>query len=458
MNMTLEEVASALKSVGDLNGAEKAIVTDIRTDSRLVRPGDLFLCLCGKRMDGHNFAEQAAKKGALAVVSHNPMPDLQVPVLLVDDTLKALGRMARYWRLKKGKMVMAITGSVGKTTTKEMISFVLGTRFRVGKNHLNWNNQVGLPLSILKFSGEEDCWVLELGINNQTDMDELGEICVPDLAVIINIGPCHLEGLGSIAGVAMAKSRILDHLQGAGPVLASRDYPLLEKEIASRPDISPVWFSCRQAQADYKTNYLGGNRFQVQEYGQVFEIQTQLRGAHYCENISATWALARHLGIEPELIIRAINQFKPPEQRFSIEDLGKWTIIDDTYNANPLSMSKAMASAKGLAGTRPLFLILGDMAELGESEANAHLELGREITQLGCQGVFFHGRNTRNVFDGLGQELMNRFYSIADCSGFKAALDQIRPREGVLLFKGSRSAGMEEYVSCFKEWAGGVLE
>ncbi len=453
MKMTLEEISSALKSVGDLNGSEKIMPSSVQTDSRLVKPGDLFICLCGQKMDGHKFAGQAAQKGAAAIVSHHPMSESGVPVLLVEDTLRALGRLARHWRIKKGKMVMAVTGSAGKTTTKEMLSNVLGAGRLVGKNYKNWNNQIGLPLSILRFSGDEEFWVLELGINNPADMDELADIARPDLAVILNIGPCHLQGLDNIEGVAKSKAKILDHLQNSGKAVICRDYFLLENEVAARPHVYPVWFSCSGNPADYSVKHLASGHFNILEDGQSFTFRSMPGGEQYCENIGAVWAAARHSGMTPARIIPGLENFQFPEQRFSIKQRGSWTVIDDTYNANPLSMKRAIHSAKLLARERDLFLVLGDMKELGRAEVQAHLELGKEISKSGCKSVFFHGKNAGHVRDGLDNGLKSNFYEIRNRDHFESLMNRLGYKGGVLLFKGSRSLGMEKFIACFRESA-----
>jgi UDP-N-acetylmuramoyl-tripeptide--D-alanyl-D-alanine ligase len=452
MKMNLEEISQALKSVGDICGSEKLSVTGIQTDSRLVKPGDLFFCLCGEKMDGHNFADHAAKNGAVAVVSHQPMITSRTLVLLVEDTLKALGRLARYWRMKKGRQVITVTGSAGKTTTKEMLAGVLGTLHKVGKNYKNWNNQIGLPLSILKFSGEEDFWILELGINNPADMDQLGEIACPDQAVILNIGPCHLQGLGSLEGVAKSKSRILDHLQGDKRAYICRDYPLLEDEARKRPAISPVWFSCLGNEAQYKVEHSDSGYFRVREGEKITTFESMPGGALYCENIAAVWAVAGQQGMDPEKITLGLKKFISPAQRFAVKDMGAWTIIDDTYNANPLSMTRSLNSAREVAGNRKLFLVLGDMAELGHSEASAHRELGTEISRTGPAGVFFHGKNAHHVRSGLNGTMDKIFYAIKDPDHFRSVLSRLKHPGGVVLFKGSRSLCMERYLSCFTKW------
>lgn len=452
MRITLNEAASALKSVGDLNGSESVVVENIQTDSRLVRPGDLFFCISGQRMDGHNFAMQAADKGAAAIVSHKPMTEIKTPVMLVEDTIKALGRLGRYWRIKKGKKVVAVTGSAGKTTTKEMISEILGVRYLVGKNYKNWNNQLGLPLSILKLSGEEDYWVLELGINNPADMDELAWIACPDIAVILNVGPCHLQGLGSIEGVARSKSMLLDYLTGPGKAIVSLDYTYLVDEVASRENIVPVWFSCNRSEADYLVTYKGSDEFEIIDHDQSFSLSGAAGWSQYCENIAASWAVAREAELNQAEIIKGFQTFRSPEQRFSIFSHGSWTIIDDTYNANPLSMVNAINTARDMAKEKNLVLVLGDMAELGEDEKDVHKDLGITISRQGCNGILFQGQNAKSVLQGLDINHEHVFFEVDSEAQFKTALDSLGLSDGVILFKGSRSTGMEKYISFFKKW------
>jgi UDP-N-acetylmuramoyl-tripeptide--D-alanyl-D-alanine ligase len=452
MKMSLEEISFALKSSGNLCGSERTMLTSVQTDSRLVKAGDLFICLRGQKMDGHNFARQAAENGAQAIVSHQPMPGFSIPMLLVEDTLKALGRLGGYWRKKKGKRVIAITGSAGKTTTKEMLAEVLSLGLVVGKNYKNWNNQIGLPLSILKFSGAEDFWILELGINKPGDMDELGEIVRPDQAVILNIGPCHLQGLGSIEGVAKSKGKILDYLQGPKTAFLCSDYPLLAHEVNSRPLVRPIWFSCTGVQAHYNMEFLKSGHYRVRDGSLSITFDAVPGGEQYCENMAAVWAVARHSGLDPQLIIQGLGKFSPPEQRFSVQNFGPWIIIDDTYNANPLSMTRAINSARILAGRKNLLLVLGDMKELGHAEINAHQDLGRAISKAGSKGVFFNGENSEYVRSGLDNEARKYFHEIKNRDHFKSLLDSIDCPGGVFLFKGSRSLGMEKYIACFKEW------
>ncbi|MFW5730201.1 MAG: UDP-N-acetylmuramoyl-tripeptide--D-alanyl-D-alanine ligase [Desulfonatronovibrionaceae bacterium] len=450
MKMTLSQASLALKSVGDLQGLEDLQLTGVQTDSRLVKPGQLFFCISGEKFDGHSFARQAVENKAAAVVVHRPMQELQVPVLLVEDTVKALGRLACFWRKQMAGTVICITGSAGKTTTKEMLAQVLGMKFKTGKNFKNWNNQVGLPLSMLLLDGDEDFWVLELGINNPWDMQELAETALPDWAVLLNVGASHLQGLGSVQGVARAKAELLDHSAGVKQAFVNQDYVLLRQEVEKR-DIEPVWFSCIEDDSDCRVQFMGRDVFLVTEKDSTLQLNLEPGWFQYCENIAAVWCLARKAGMEASEIASALKQVSLPEQRFAIYRAGNWTIIDDTYNANPISMHKAIDSAKNMAQDGPLYLVLGDMAELGPEEAEAHAGLGRKISRTKCRAVFFRGKNA----DLIKQKVQNStdFYPVSGTKDFKYTLAGLESARGTVLFKGSRSSKMEELIPVFRDWA-----
>ena len=451
MNIGLGEAARAMQGTADLQGLENAPVNAVRTDSRQTGPGDLFFCLQGTRSDGHSFAGQAADRGALAIVAHRDLGSIQnTPVLAVDDTLKALGRLGRHWRLKAGPRVLGITGSAGKTTTKEILAEVLKTRFTVGKNHKNWNNQLGLPLSLLMQKGDEDFWIMELGINNTTDMDELGEILLPDAALILNVGPCHLEGLGDVSGVARAKARLLDYLRAEHRAFINLDYPDLKREAGARPDLNTTWFSSRDPEADCRVSHSRDNLFVLNLNEEEIPFHAPVQGAHFCENLAAIWAVALEYGMQPDEIQAGIEKSSLPEQRMCISRSGDWTIIDDSYNANPMSMQAALDTARSLASGGDLVLVLGDMAELGRDEARAHRDLGRSLCAGAFTALFYNGDNLEHVLSGMNGEGSRKAHKIKDVSSFLSAHDKLGCRHGVILFKGSRRAGMENFVQAFK--------
>jgi len=454
MHLTIEQIALAISSYGDFDGFEKVPITKVQTDSRLVQEGDLFVCIAGQRYDGHNFAQEAVKKGARAILAHTPLLDIEeVPVLLVEDTVKALGRLALYVRQRTRARVIGITGSAGKTTTKEFLFSVLSQKAKVGKNYKNWNNQLGLPLSILKFDGQEDYWVLELGISKPEDMEELGSILRPDIVVITNIGPCHLEGLGSVSDVARYKTKILDYLENESWAILNKDYPPLVKEAQRRNQIKPYFFSCTDKRQRFWGEYRGceGGRghYEMGINGESYCLTLPWIGAHLTENISAVAVLAHLLGYSGSEIEQGLCQARLPEQRLCLWTKGEWTIIDDTYNANPLSMRAAISTAAELAKDKELVLVLGDMAELGEASEEEHRKLGEFIHSIGCRYVFFHGQNASFVKEGL-KGWSGEFYICHSPEDFFSFFKNLNLKQAVLLFKGSRSSKMEEYVKKVK--------
>jgi UDP-N-acetylmuramoyl-tripeptide--D-alanyl-D-alanine ligase len=451
MNMTLDAISRALTGTGLPEPLGSRLVTAVRTDSREVTPGDLFVCLKGERFDAHSFAAQVAQAGAVAIVASRPLEGISCPVLLVDDTLTALGRLARAWRNTTKAKVVAITGTAGKTTVKELLAQTLAATLSVAKNHKNFNNQVGLPLSMLAATGDEDVWVMEVGISKQGDMAELGQIIAPDLALVLNIGPAHLEGLGSIEGVARAKAALLSHVRPGGTGLCSMDYPELWAE-AQRVLPGVVGFSARDAFAKYYARFeetLPGGRglYELIVDGQAFWAELPACGAHFAENAAAVAGACHLLGLTADDIAAGLAQATLPGQRFCCSEVGGWRVVDDSYNANPLSMRRSLEAARLLAGGAPLVLVLGDMKELGAGAAEAHEELGALLADLAPAAVFFQGEFAAAVADGArGAGKALTITDISEPAAVLAHLNAWKGTRGVVLVKGSRSCRMELYA------------
>lgn len=458
MQLRLLEIVSAMGAIGDVTDAMDRDVLCVQTDSRLVRSGDLFFCIAGRNMDGHRFATEAAAKGACAIVAHTPLPEIasSVPVLLVRNTLDALGRLALYWRTKTQATVVGITGSAGKTTVKEMLAALLAREGCTAKNYKNWNNQLGLPLSMLACSGRERFWVMELGISRPGDMEDLGAILRPDHVVITNAGPCHLEGLGDVSGVAAAKATLLEYMQSQGTAVVSRDYSELVDQVDRRPG-RKVFFSTRDASSDCFAAYLGADeqgkgRFRLVMDGVDQTLSLPLHGQEMAENCIAVAAMARVLGLGPETIFKGLGAYAPVDQRFSVASHGTWTVIDDTYNANPLSMERAIERAGLLDPGTPLVMVLGEMRELGNYARKGHQDLGAWVGKSSCSLLFFAGEHADAVREGLGT-WAGRFISVASPEEFRG-YSHLLPPAGTILFKGSRSCRMERYLDMFLEGQG----
>lgn len=477
MQMSLNTVLQATKGRWlhpDLRASmENTEITHVATDSRQAKPGSLFVCLKGEKTDGHAHAAAAVAAGAVAVLAeHDPFDGelnakvLLTPVLLVENSLKALGHLAHAWRKIFGGKVVGITGTAGKTTAKEMLAHVLSGHAPTARNPMNLNTQEGMPLSMLACSGTESFWVMEAGISHAHDMDELAPILEPNLALILNVGAGHTEGLGN-RNVANCKARLLGSLAPHGQALVSADYPDLVRETRS---ICPTatYFSCTGKPMPYRASYAGANDAGLGVYrlwldGTAVDVESPLRGPYGAENSIAVAAAAHLLGLSLEEIVQGLRTVSLPQQRFARFDCGPWHVVDDSYNANPLSCARMLEAASelatdfgsGTATTVPLVCVLGEMLELGNLAEEEHENLGRHIAATKAQAVFWVGGHAEAVRRGLVQErFANAFVPLVSPQHFLQSWDENSlsslPGRGVVLFKGSRGNRLENYVTAFK--------
>jgi len=457
MRLTVSEVMAATQAVGDVRAHLASQVKLVTSDSREAKAGAMFCCLPGSRADGHEFAVKAADQGAVAVLAARQLPEIadRVAVLVVPEVLNAMGLLARFWRRRTRAVVAALSGSAGKTTAKELLSAIVMRLAPSIKNPGNYNNQLGLPLSILAAEEEHRVWVLELGISRPGDMEELGAICEPDLAVVHNIGPAHLEGLGDLEGVARAKAALFGFVRPGGVSLANSDYPELWAAAKSiREDVIPM--STKNHSAPFHCRFLGCDPngrglYHLILQGEGMDVVLPCRGEHLAENVLAAAAAANILGASAEQIAAGLSEAVLPSRRFDVSDLGDFTLIDDTYNANPLSMKAAIESSRKLAGERPLVLVLGEMGELGSEADLAHEELGLCIARGDCDVVFFKGDKASQVERGLKLGgFKGDFHPVETPDDFAGKFENMDVSEGTVLFKGSRSQRMEDFLDRFK--------
>ncbi len=463
MRLTLGLVAQALDCAVPPDFVD-AVVGEVRIDSRQVKTGDLFFCIPGENFDGHTFAPEVARAGALAIVaekskiSASSLPGADgapVPVLHVEATVPALGRLARFWRDKARARVVAITGSAGKTTVKEFLSSVLEQVGAVARNPMNLNNQIGLPLSMLAATGEDKYWVMEVGISLPGDMVELGKILRPDVALVLNVGPAHLSGLGD-RGVAYYKAQLLGFLTEGGTGIVSGDYPELVNE-ARRHYSDLILFTAQGREAPYSGGYLGQDqegmgRYRLRFGDKNFQVTAPLLGAVGAENVTAVATVAHILGLSEELIASGLAASKLPAQRFSRSRAGKWLLIDDSYNANPLSCARTLHAAAELAAGMPLVLVMGEMGELGEVAGDLHRDLGKMMAEARPKAIFWKGGYLPQVREGLAlEDWPGEVLEISDNGSFQAQFAALDLSQGVIVFKGSRLNKLERLVEIFKQ-------
>ena len=454
-NMTLTNIARACGGILS-HCPEAAAATEasgIAIDSRQITPGMVFVATVGERVDGHRFIPDVFARGALAVVCEK-LPEAPAgPCIQVADSFKALREIAAFYRQQLDITVVGITGSVGKTSTKEFIASVLEQHFDVQKTAGNFNNEVGLPLTVFSIEDHHQLAVLEMGINTFGEMHRLTEIARPDVVVMTNIGECHLEFLGDRDGVLRAKSEIFDCMNSEGYVVVNGDDDKLitVREVHGK---APLHYGFGQDNeirvCDVKDDGLAGSSARICLSGfadgkGVWEIPAQIHlpGIHMVYNAMAAAAVGRLLGVTREEIAAGIAAVQPVGGRSHLIRQEHLTVIDDCYNANPVSMKAALtllASAKGRK-----VAILGDMGELGSDELAMHAGVGRFAAESGADLILCVGRLSEAMY-AAAREKGGQAEWFEDMDHILSAIDaRILPGDTVLV-KASHSMGFERIV------------
>ncbi len=420
----------------------------VTTDSRRVPPGSLYIALRGERFDGHDFIQAAVAAGAAGVVSERPL-DLPEHVVgfQVTDSLAALQALAHAVRLKIPGPVVGITGSNGKTTTKEMMASVLRAAFGADKvlaTRGNLNNHIGVPLTLLEWQPSQQAAVIEMGMNHFGEIAALTQIAEPDCAMITNAGPAHLEGVGSLEGVAKAKGEIFEGLRPSGTAILNRDDRFYAYWRVIARDFRQLSFGF-STEADIRGAWLADGRLQVRIAGAAdLTLRMPLPGEHNARNALAVVAAAHALGIEGEAIRQGLEQASFVSGRLERRRLGNGAIvIDDSYNANPASMQASIAVLAQESGRR--VLVLGDMAELGAHAAAGHREVATAALASGVEAIHTLGPQMEQAFAG------SRARCHREASELSETLAAELTPETTLLVKGSRSMQMERIVQALLE-------
>ncbi len=439
MRLRLSEISEVL---GLPAPARDTTIEGIVTDSRKVRYGSLFAALPGNVSDGHDFVKAAAKTGAVAVLVQKPV-EVGVPQLLVDDVLLALGQIAAMWRQRLNPQVVGITGSNGKTTIKEMLASILRQNAEVLATEGNYNNELGVPLTLFRLEEKHRFAVLEMGASKIGDIAYLAGIARPGVGVISNIGPAHLEGFGNEEGVARAKGEIYEALPEEGCAVINGAEPWVElwRNSNSAGDVLTFGFNQNNKENHDVHMPAGGSSPSVSTPLGQFILQLSLPGKHNQLNALAATAAAVALKIPVEQIAAGLMAVKPVPGRLNvIRTEAGWQVIDDTYNANPASLYSALQVLAGMQGKA--WLVLGDMKELGEDSRKLHAEVGDAARSMGVKRIFATGEMSMQTVDAFGAGADH----FDDRDSLIVALkSELRPGINCLV-KGSRSMGMEHVV------------
>lgn len=439
--LTLQQAAAWCGGTIDPKYAEVTFL-GANNDSRSVQPGQLFVALQGAR-DGHDFIPMALEKGAAAVLCSHCDGDF--PAIVVPDPRRALGDIARQERKRIGMKVVGVTGSVGKSTTKEMIACVLEGSFRTAKTPANHNNDIGMPMAILSMPENTQVAVLEMGMNHFREMAYLTSIAKPDVAVIVNIGTMHIEHLGSQEGIVQAKLEILEGMRDDGVVVLNGDDPMLQG-LHKRIPLKLIYFGTRNdrcAVLGSDVQEPGGLlQFQVYCNKLRFPIELALSGQHFVSDALAAIAVGVELGLNPAHIQERLSEFRNMAGRQEIFTQKGYTIIKDCYNAGPESMAAALAVLGAREGRK--IAVLGDMLELGVCTQAEHYRVGR-IAAEKADILLAYGPNGVRVVNGAITGGMNEAKALAfeNREELVKTLKRMAKPGDVLLFKGSRGMRME---------------
>ena len=416
-------------------------------DTRKLQPGQLFIALKGAR-DGHEFIPAALEKGAAAVLCTHC--DGDYPAIVVPDTRIALGDIARHERRRLGMQVVGITGSVGKSTTKEMVAAILSTTYRVSKTPVNHNNDIGMPMAILAMPEDSQVAVLEMGMNHFREIAYLSDIAKPNLAVIVNIGTMHIEHLGSMEGILQAKLEILEGMSEGGRILLNGDDPLLWNLHTTLEKATYFGSSNHDCDVFGEDPKVGADHtaFRVQYADQAYDVRLNLEGMHFVCDALAAVAVGAQMGVSPENIRKALEEFENMEGRQEVFETQGYTIIKDCYNAGPESMAAALEVLGGRSGRR--IAVLGDMLELGSCTQAEHYKVGR-IAAVKADILYAFGPNSSKMLKGAitGGMPATRVRAFEDRDRLSEALKQLAKPGDVFLFKGSRGMRMELVLEQF---------
>lgn len=447
---TLQEAAAAL---GLPQMQAQATLADVCTDTRKIQPGSLFVCLRGERFDGHSFASQAAQLGAAALLVDHPV-DADVPQLVVTDTGKALLQLAGWYRRRFQLPVVGLTGSVGKTTTKEFIALVLGAKYNTLKTQGNLNNEIGVPQMLFRLEDSHTAAVIEMGMNHFGEISRLTRAVAPTVGLITNIGVSHIENLGSRAGILQAKLEILEGMAPDAPLIVNMDNDMLRTvKLGDRPLLT---FAIDDQRADFTATDIAEQgsttTFTVHHSTFTRPVTIPTVGIHNVYNALAAMAVGYVTGVDPAAAASALANYVPAGMRQNLVQVGGVQVIEDCYNASPDSMRAALQTLGKLPVHRR-YAVLGAMLELGDYAKEAHTQVGKMAAENGIDGVLAYGADAAYIVEAAKQAGLEnaRLFDTKEALAQSLA-QQVQPGDGVL-FKGSRGMHLEDVMhTVYERW------
>lgn len=452
----------SLKDLKDVTNAkilnfpydENALFLGISIDSRTIQQDNIFFALKGERFDGHDFVKDAIQKGAKGIVvkekkakEFKDFSKGDVFFLVVDDTKSSLGKVAKWYREKFALKTVAITGTNGKTTTKDMVAKVLEGKYSVLKSPKSYNNLVGIPLTLFQLTPEIEVLVVELGTTDLGQIGVLTEIVSPDIGVVTNIGPAHLESMRSLERIAKAKFELLDGINLEGVAILNIDDKIISEKI-QKNKLKAITFGIRNRADYFAKDVRFSERGWVSFTLNDFRIDLKLLGEHNVYNALAAFAVGERLGLKKEDIKTALEKYTPSEFRMELVEIGKIRVINDSYNANPVSVKFALETLKRMENKGRKIALLGDMLELGEKSKHFHREIGKLIPQSDIDLLLTFGNLSEFIAQSAKDSNMNKtkILSFSDRGEVISYLSKNLCDGDLLLVKGSRKMELEKVV------------
>ena len=454
-NITVKELMAPVNGTL-ISGSPETALAGVSTDTRAIKQGEAFVALRGENFDGHNFITTAALKGAACIVvdDEKKVPEgIDAAVVRVKDCLTALGDFACFWRHQHKAKVVSITGSMGKTTTKEMTSCILEIENETLKNEGNLNNLIGLPLTLFKLNNRHKRAVLEMGMNHFNEIRRLTRISDPDIGLITNVGPVHLEGVNDINGVARAKTEMIEEMRPGSRAILFGDDNILMKE-ASR--FNREFFTFGQGPENEVTAEgiealkSGGMKYRLRYRDESIPVELQVSGMHNLINSLAAASVAICMNESFKSIADGLNRFKGIKGRLITDVLpDDILLLDDTYNSNPSSLKAALEVANEKAGAeRRIIVGLGEMLELGDETVRAHIQAGRLVAEKGAEFLFAMGAHAEYMLRGAVEAGFpsEKAIEIKSHHDMIDHINDVMKKGDLVLLKGSRMMGLEKVV------------
>ncbi|WP_144529950.1 UDP-N-acetylmuramoyl-tripeptide--D-alanyl-D-alanine ligase [Peribacillus simplex] len=455
---TLKQVHEMAEGLNDISPFQSKGINGVTIDSRTVKEGCLFIPLKGGQVDGHQYVKQALAQGAAASFWQRdvPNPPNDLPIIIVENTEKALQQLARSYRQQLNIKVIGITGSNGKTTTKDMTAALLATTYKVHKTIGNFNNHLGLPLTVLSMEEDTEAAVLEMGMSSRGEIEFLSKMAKPDVAIITNIGESHLLDLGSREEIANAKLEIVEGLAKDGTLIYHGDEPLLRNRIKDFPDLKVISFGRTEQNDLYPQTISQGadsTEFTIASGEKEINYEIPVLGNHNVLNALAAILVAKEFNVDDSSIRKGLSTIQLTNMRMELVEGAKGQkIINDAYNASPTSVKAAVELVEGLSGFEKKILVLGDMLELGPQEKDFHLKIGELISNERIDKIFTFGPLAEFIAKGASKSFSSeQVRPFQDKQELIEELKSSTQGNDIILVKASRGMKLEEVVQALQK-------